>query len=120
MIHNTLQHYHAMEKFKKHNNVMILIPEQHTFWRHHICVCSYVFKISKEKNESIFYTDSLEHDTQHSLRQRIISLVSVDQVKKESAHLKNILQKLELEKWIRECDQNSTPAAAGSVNFSSS
>lgn len=27
-------------------------------------------------------------DTQHSLRQHIISLVSVDQVKKESAHLK--------------------------------
>lgn len=101
---------------------MILIPEQHTFWRHHICVCSYVFKISKEKNESIFYTDSLEHEGHSALNKttNIISLVSVDQVKKESAHLKNLIQKLELEKWIRECDQISTPAAAGSVYFSSS
>lgn len=101
---------------------MILIPEQHAFWRHHICVCSYVIKISKEKNESIFYTDSLEHVGHSALTKttNIISLVSVDQVKKESARLKNLIKKLELEKWIRDCGQSSTPAAASSVSFSSS
>lgn len=101
---------------------MILIPDQHTFWRHQICGCSYVFKISKEKLGSMFYTDSLKHVGHSALTKttNIISLVSVDQVKKESAHLKNLIQKLELEKWIRYCDQNSTPATASSVSFSSS